>query len=456
MSGYVGGIASQRAPVVVALLLGCAAAATAVPAVVGGVRPWHLLVILALTLASCNNPTGLARLRLGGIEILAVLLSGWLFFAELANSHELRFGAEPVSATLPVFLLLAYWASRIALAGTSDVAPFLRSFVAPGYFVALLAIGQALLPDQFRFVTVLAPSEALEARFDTTILIRATGLTGHWTGFGHYITVCIAVACILLLTRGANARASFRTFIGLGVLLAGAFATTTFTTIGVSLVLVALTVVLNGVRLDVVLAAGIAAAVVIWVFGDIFFGRWAEQGVGQVRIEGIPSWTPNTIAYRIKIWAEQTLPAISERPVTGWGSGLYSFSDPGRLYPRNLVWGSAESQWLASSVQSGIPAAVLVLALYVAVLVRLSPHKTNMPQQARAVFRALVIATIVASMLSPALTNHGFPVAFWAALGALVSWTGDQCGTGSAGSATVAVRVPSHSSSEQVDEDGKP
>ena len=126
---------------------------------------------------------------------------------------------------------------------------------------------------------------------------------------------------------------------------------------------------------------------------------------------------PNTIAYRWKIWTQQTIPTLEERSWTGWGSSVYT----GSWRPRQLVWGSPESQWFGAAVTAGVIVACLLgLTLLVALRYVLNgafkaPGRWKLP------IAALLISALVASLTVPAFTNRGLPVGLWVLFGVVLA-----------------------------------
>jgi hypothetical protein len=159
---------------------------------------------------------------------------------------------------------------------------------------------------------------------------------------------------------------------------------------------------------------GLVAIALYWQFGS-YLGERIDQQTAY-RPSYVPDWLPNTLAYRWRIWSEQTVPVIQERLMTGWGADLYS----GRQRPSLLVWHSPESQWFGVLVMYGLIGFlalifVAVRSLWVAGMMSFRPGGSHwLP-----IF-ILFIGAAVGSVTVSVYTSRGYPVAFWVLLGLLL------------------------------------
>lgn len=403
------------------LLSGLAAATVGTVPIAGGVRLWHVLALVAAMIAVLSdNGRSVGGLRLRSIDVLAVSFIAVTVVTELANGADLNFKADVVGTLTPIFYFILFWSARAVVRNIAGLEKFIYYFVLPSAPVALIGMGQMLAPGAFSWVTSLAPSSALEGRLDAGDAIRATGLVGDWTGNGFYFCVVLAALASLVLIR----RESGRRVGSLAVLFVfaggGVIASVTLGALITAVVIVLALLLASRVSPRLVLVFGFAAALLTTVFGDLIWGRIADQATAGVRVEGMPTWLPNTVAFRWAIWTRETIPAIGQRLWTGWGTDAFGGMETGRTYPQGLIWKSPESQWFAEALYFGVPTAILLAALFVFAIRSALRAAAGLGRIAWPV-AALICVTVVMSLISPVLTNRGFPVALWPLLGAVLS-----------------------------------
>lgn len=143
-----------------------------------------------------------------------------------------------------------------------------------------------------------------------------------------------------------------------------------------------LAVLLTGSRGGTIAAAGGSAAV-------LMAGLWREAGrlrrsallavplvlmaLGSVAMTQRADSAVDSNISRLSLYRE-ALAAIAERPLLGHGSGAFEAVEP--LYhsattPSHFIWNNAHSGVLELAVGNGLPAALLVMAAYIALLVYL-------------------------------------------------------------------------------------
>jgi hypothetical protein len=403
-------------PLVVGLLLGTAAATAGVVPLFAGARPSHILVIAALVVALTDREARrLTALRPRALEIgfLVVIVSA--VAVEALNASQLHFTPGWSTAAASIWFLLAGIAARLVARDEDSLDPFLASLVLPGIVTAVFAVLQAVIPRYMLWTTMIAPSAAFDARVESDRLARATWFVGHWTG-GAYLgcALIVALVTLLILRRATRAGSAIMT-IGLVLLTSGVLASAVLAPTITALVILALGWFLVGMRWRQLVAFVVALPAMYWLLGGGIANRVALQSRPGTSTPGIevPAATPNTIAYRIHIWFTETIPAILQRPWSGWGTDVYADEpEPGRMLPAILEWGSAESQWGWLLVTFGLIVTLLFLALLVLVGVEILRLLRRRPRLALplAVFFAFALA---GSMLVSLFTNRGFPLAFW-------------------------------------------
>ncbi|WP_338177838.1 O-antigen ligase family protein [Jatrophihabitans sp.] len=401
-------------------LTGLAAGVTGARSI--GLPPWELLLAAAFIVAigSVLNIRGTrgqqASLRIAAFDLFCIAYFAWSVFADIFDSRALEYTVGKTTLIAPVWSFLAYVAARMVVRTEADLVSYLKGFVAPAILNALLAVGQTVSPSFAHVVLTIAPSDGLDTRLTGEKLIRATGLIGHWTGLGFYFcAILAAVGCVAVMSNGlARLPVSFLVC-GIACTV-GVIVTLTFSVILAALVIIAVVWFSLGIRPAQLLAVVGGGFLVFLAFGSVLTARITEQTAARPT-NALPSWVPNTLNYRWRIWTEQTVPAIEQRKLTGWGTRVYTDLSPKRLMPDNLVWKSPESQWLFAAISYGIIAAILLAGVIIVAGV-VSWRGWRRGGRPLAVVLALVVGTVIGSITDPNITNHGLPVPLFAVIGA--------------------------------------
>jgi hypothetical protein len=430
-----GASGAARLVPLVGFSIGCAAASSGVelPLQLFGLRPWHILMGVALTLAVLAEPPGsLRKLRVTSLDGLFLLFIFACGFSEILNATDLHHGIDVATVISPAYYLLGYVAARVSVSSIETLRTFLIAVSLPSIAAAAICVGQFYSASFAKLTLAIAPAPGVDARIQDDRYIRATGLVGHWTGVGFYFCVALACACVVLLMRASDGHNQTTTalpwIIGASTLV-GCLTTLTFSVLATALIIVGVT--WRRLGLDIVgFIAGAAVALGFYfAFGGLLEERFSQQ---QLRSEAtLPSWVPNTLAYRWQIWTEETLPAIGQRPWLGWGTNVYGSDSQRRIRPTGLVWGSAESQWFATAMTFGAAATIVLAGTIVYTLRQISRYTRS---GSGAVYltpvSALLLCTLVASLTVPAFTNRGMPAILWPVIGAIMaamaatSWNG--------------------------------
>lgn len=415
---------------VVGLLLGLASATPGVISLVPalGIRPWHVLVGAALVMAVVAAPA--QRLRHLGVTPLdisvAVYASAFLVI-EYFNAGELGFRLEPAAALSPFLMLAGFYSARLAITSLPSARTFLIGFGLPAIPISLVSAFQIWSPSVNEALLRVAPSSGLANRLVDGRLIRATGFVGHWTGLGFYFCVVLAAACtalVLFLRAGQRPPASVNYILAASAL--GAVSSLTISVIATAMTIGLATVLAIGAKVGRVVALAAACGLLYFQFGDQLSDR-VDQQTTRFSSEYVPSWVPNTVAYRWEIWVEQTIPVIRERMWTGWGTNIYSSANRSDR-PVLLAWSSPESQWLGSAVASGVVVSAL-LAVTMLVALRMMSHGSLAPGgRWRIPMVALLVCVIIASFTVPVFTNRGLPIGIWILFGVVIA-VGTACST---------------------------
>lgn len=127
---------------------------------------------------------------------------------------------------------------------------------------------------------------------------------------------------------------------------------------------------------------------------------------------------PQTIAFRMRVWDQQYLPAIGARPLEGYGVVL----------PSRIAWPYPESQYIALLIDGGLPLLVVFAGLTTAVFERCGLGGRSEDPFDAALGRALLAtgaALVAMDAIWPYVSNGGMPQLLWALLAvAAPGWAG--------------------------------
>lgn len=405
-------------------LLGLGAALVGMPNIIAGLRPWHLFAVVAFILViSQMGIASLLRLRINAFDIAFLSFVFLSAIIEYINSSQLHYEADVISVFTDLFYLLVYVTARLSIVDVDSCKQLLRGIIWPALPMSILGVLQLLgVGFIVRLSMAIAPTTAVGNRIERGDSVRAWGLTGHWTGFGGYLTcVVAAVVCVMLIERQTRDRVLRRDVVSLGILFCGVLATLTFSVIISSLAIVLfawrrLKVGINGLFAMILVAASSAL-----VLGPFIAGRFDQQFDPGVSAQDLPPWLPSTLAYRLVIWERETIPAIIERPFLGWGSGAYGGNEVGRIYPIHLDWLTAESQWFSIAVGYGLLATLLFASLIGVAGVMFIRVSRKSGCTFLAPFVTLWVSLVITSFTVGIFSNRGTPAVFYILLGCAVA-----------------------------------
>lgn len=378
-----------------------------------------VLVAFAMTLLAAKHNFVLTS-KLIAFDAAFLLLISWRLLTEIFNaadiSHEPSFGSIAELATV----YLASWIARAWIGDLADLVAFARGMLWPSVVVSALGVLQiAGVQAINEFLLEYTSSPGLESRTERGVEIRATSLIGHWTALGGYLACMTALACmILIIVQRNERRLSPSAIVLLAVTLVGQASTLTFATIAISLVICLVALFALGAR-PVLIFVVVAASMLGWVlFGSQLEDRISLQSSAS-NYTNDWAWLPESLSYRMWIWTHETIPSIFERPVTGWGTGVYSFD--WTIRPELLSWTSPESEWMRTAMMAGLVG--LLLQAFLLLTVWSSILRPARPALGRALLpiSTLVTVLVIASFIHPHLTNRGVPLALWAICGAIAA-----------------------------------
>lgn len=281
--------------------------------------------------------------------------------------------------------------------------------------VALLAVLQeAHFPGVASFLkTLTGSSEAANAAPGTvaplsiTNVHRATGPFPNWTSLSGYLFPLLLIFCAVALARQMGPRR--RMFVGLAALAVGGLLASEEQSAIIGL-LVGVCVLGS--------MTGQLRKVVRWlllfvVVAGLVFGTTLAKRVEQEFAPGVTSsqhsFVPQTLDFRWQVWTTQYIPAIEQRPLSGYGD----------VTPLSVQWPFTESQYVTLLMEGGLPL-LAVFALMTWAMVRRSRACARSPDpMSRALGQALtvgIIALTVMDLVWPYMTNGGLPQVLWALL----------------------------------------
>lgn len=417
----------------VGLLIGLAAATPGLASPLP-LRPWHLLLLsaFAVSLAYQHRVGNLFFRRLLPLDLSVLMFTLITLLVEATNADYLNFSPNYASVVNPLFWLLAYWSARYVLSSTSDAYRLLLWFTFPVIPSVVIGFAQVLGIEAAQQLTVQlsAQGDGFARRVEDGLFIRATGFVQHWTAFGSYLcTVVAAATALLILARVHRAGREFYAWLALCAAVLGVL-----TTLTVSAIVTSAAIFLIGSKAARSLKKSIFFILITVTVGAASLGfviqdRIEEQFLNrrEASSDGTSSWIPSTLLYRYSIWTSETVPAIKDRPWIGWGTGVYDVTTgnptPKRIYPYQLSWVSAESQWLALLVSFGILGlsafVIILIAIVFAILrgVRKGASWVSIPTA------ALFFMMIIAALTAPVFTNYGLPIGMWTLLGVIAAFS---------------------------------
>ncbi|MGO2748729.1 MAG: O-antigen ligase family protein [Pseudoclavibacter sp.] len=386
--------------------------------------PSTILIFLALGVSVlCLRREDLPRLRGNIFDLVFLSYISLLSFVEVFNAldvpHEIAVG----SITTQLILWASTWPARLVIRSKRDFRAFLLGLALPAVFVSVLAIAQMLRIEAVAaWIAANVNAGGLESRLEAGRTdIRATSTIGHWTALGGYLAVAGTLLCVELVLRAGDSvkRSGIWVTLGILIIFVGSVATLTFSTIAVLAAVLLVTFLKLGARITWVVLGG-AAGLVGWsVFGAEVAGRLDAQSVVSRQTADELQWLPSTVAYRVRIWQNETLPALDQRPLTGWGQAVYDFPS-WTQFPTSLSWASPESQWLGLAMRGGI--IMLIAFVIVLILIFIVLHRSRVSLGGG----YIVVVTMLVSLLATGLINspfstNGVPQILWPAIGAIMA-----------------------------------
>jgi hypothetical protein len=306
-----------------------------------------------------------------------------------------------VFGQLQFFLL--YRGVRVALRTPRERRGALLVLIAATVPVALLAILQDLhFPGIAAFITSLTGGVSGPVS-GTGSVARATGPFNNWAILAGYLFPLLLALWALSLSGQAPRRRSVLVVAAIG--LTGLLLTAELSAITCLLIGAIVLASQYGHRRKALKWLGAVVIVAALIAGPFLFSRLNQElssTAGSSRAAGVPQ----TLDFRWEIWSNQYIPAIEQRPLTGYGVVL----------PSSIHWIYPESQYVSFLMEGGIPMLALFALLAWAMVerARAAARSTDPLEQAlgRALF-IVVIAALVMNAIWPYLSNGGLPQTLW-------------------------------------------
>ncbi|SIR78578.1 hypothetical protein [Microbacterium sp. RURRCA19A] len=408
---------------VVGSALGLSAASVGLSWSVGSLNLSTFFLLVGFALAVFLRPPGtVLGYRLRFFDLIAIVYAASAVAIENFDAMDLGHPPSPGYAYGALYYFAAYLVARLMVQGVESFAGFLSGLVWPSIIVSILGVLQlARVGPVMDFLLNQTTSSSLANRVALGASIRATSTIGHWTALGAYLCAILACACILLiLGRKTTGQISAFALAAIISSAAGIVSTLTFASIFVAIALIIVTAVLAGVGTRLMALLGVGSIVAWAVFGTLISERLDKQATATSNIPDDLRWLPQTIAYRVVLWNTEGIPSWLERPLTGWGQGVYKESEGWLFKPRALMWPAPESEWIKALVGSGLIGLVVLLLFLFVMLGTMMAAQRGVLGRAVAPAVILMICLLVVSAIAPYFTGQGAPMLLWPLVGALM------------------------------------
>jgi hypothetical protein len=380
---------------------------------VPGLRVSETLIVVAAVLV-LMRPTVYERARWTSLDwaVLAYTVVGPMIeiFDVVVSGRHLGPAALQTAAG-PIQFLLLYRVLAVALRDERHQVLAQRALLFASLPVSALGVAEAMGPAAIHDALVSVTGTTVFNAAGYTPVPRAASVFPIWLGLAGYLLVVMVLAAALLM--GGDREVAPRwalllvLFLGFAALIASLTITITVALAGAFIYLGS-----RYRRLRQVLAgAGLAALVAVIVFGSLLSQRVAAQQ--QPGHQTGNSFLPQTLAYRVQIWRDQYVQAMSGHWATGYGP----------TYPPNISWAHTESGYITLLLRGGIPyLAIAGIMLWFVVARARSEGALATSAHRRALCETaavLALLQIVINLTFPYLIDGGMPQALFVVLGIL-------------------------------------
>jgi hypothetical protein len=363
-------------------------------AIVPLLRVSQALVVLGFLLVIVARPSRLGKSRLTFIDLAFALyvLAGSVFpiMALYYRGDTLDFlatdatyGVSPLQNLLgPIQYYLLYRAVVATITSDEQIKVVLKLTFLSSIVVCIIGILQKMGVGPVRtFLETYYPVPA--GVYDTPdISLRITSTLQHFSGVAAYTCFIILIALICYTARH-SLKISLPLLVitillnSIALVLSGTLAAWIALPVSAA---IALLVMRKMPRIALFSPIGILLAIIIF---QPFFADRLDQQVGAGATTG---FLPQSLALRVRIWMELSLPAISQNLI--FGTGPVPFSD---------AYGPAEeSQYIHLLLEGGLPYFLSYLLLMVLTITNCRYHLQRKGEDAGRLVAIALIAIVVA------------------------------------------------------------
>jgi O-antigen/teichoic acid export membrane protein len=305
-----------------------------------------------------------------------------------------------VVGQLQFFVL--YRSVRVTLRTSEQRRLALRWLFISAGVVALLAVFQEIrVPTVASFIVRLTGTVSAPGAGG---IVRATGPFANWAALAGYLVPLVLVA--LCLGLGNVVRSHRKTIFAVALLLLLALFFTAELSVIISLLIGACVLGLRYGRGRTVMQWLALALAVIAVGAGSFLAHRLGAQFSTTAGTGRPAFIPQTLGFRWQVWTGQYIPAILQRPITGWGV----------ILPGSIRWPDPESQYIAFLIDGGIPLLAMFGFLFAGMVREAKRVTRSIDQVDRALGEALLVTVVllgVVNFIWPFLSNGGMPQMLW-------------------------------------------
>lgn len=354
-----------------------------------------LLVVARRTLATKWSPLDWLLLAYGLLWAFDGMLGASLVHERLSLS---QWGT--VAGQLQFFVL--YRSLRVTLRTSEQRRLALRWLFVSAGVVALLAVLQETgVPSIAGFIYRLTGSVSVRGAGG---IVRATGPFVNWAALAGYLVPLVLVA--LCLGLGNVVKSYRKSLFALALLLLLALFFTAELSVIICLLVGACVLGLRYGRGRTAMKWLALALAVVAVGAGSFLAHRLGAQFSTTAGTGRPAFIPQTLGFRWLIWTGQYIPAILQRPLTGWGV----------ILPTSIKWPDPESQYIAFLLEGGVPLLVMFGFLFDGMIREAKRVTRSLDQVDRALGEALLVTVVllgVVNFIWPFLSNGGMPQMLW-------------------------------------------
>jgi hypothetical protein len=382
---------------------------------VPGLRISETLVVVAAVLV-LMRPAAYNRARWTSLDwaVLAYTVVGPMIeiFDVVVSGRHLGPTAMQTAAG-PIQFLLLYRVVAVVLREDRYQMLAQRALLLASIPVSALGVVEAFGPASIHSSLVSITGTTAFNAAGYTPVPRAASVFSIWLALAGYLLVVMVLAAALLLGGDTAVLPRWALIVVLALGFAALLASLTITvTIALAIAIIYLAARYRRL-LQVAIGVCLAAVVSSLVFGSLVSQRVAAQQ--QSGHQTGNSYLPQTLAYRIQIWREQYVGAMSGHWATGYGP----------TNPPNITWAHTESGYITLLLRGGIPylAIAAVMLWFIVSRARsegaraISPHRRALCEAAA----ILALLQVVINLTFPYLTDGGMPQPLWVVFGLLAA-----------------------------------